>query len=263
MKKILYALIIATALFSCQKVIDVDLNDSNPQIVIEANYSAEDSTVLVRISMTSSFFDSEPSPVVDDAVVTISNASGSSISIPYIGDGFYKLENYLPDFDSKYVLSVSNNGTTYLAECFLPAPVQLEPISYDSIPSFFGNEGGFVPYLNYYDPVGIVNHYQIVLSKNGDVWDGLTQFFTQDDLFTDGNYIERPLFGQEFYNTGDTIGMELRSIDEVIYNYINEAQSIAGASSSAAPANPGNNWNNGALGYFSAYSSSRQSVVIQ
>lgn len=262
MKKAVYIIVFISALFSCQKVIDVDLNEANPQIVIEGNYRAEDSTVLVRITLTSSYFNSDPSPIIETAAVTITDANGTPTNVPYIGNGYYELNNYVPQFNSTYYLTVSYDGKQYLAESVMSAPVQLDPITFDSIPSFFGNDGGYVVYLNFNDPVDTVNFYQIVLSQNGQVWDGLDQFFTQDDQFTDGNYVQRPLFGQEFYHTGDTAGMELRTIDEKIYHYVNEAQSVA-QQSSGAPANPTTNWNNDALGYFSAYSSSRQSVLIQ
>ncbi len=249
-------------ILSCQKVIDVDLNEANPNVVIEANYTAEDSTVRVRITMTSSYFNSEPSPEVNDAVVTITDQLGNSQSVPFIANGYYELPFYVPVYNSNYTLSVVADGKTFSAISFMPSPVQLLDITYDSIAGFFGSEGGYVPYMRFNDPLDTINYYSAVLSKNGDVWDGLTQIFTQDDRLTDGNFIERPLFGQEWYQMGDTIGMELRSIDEINYRYIDEIQSIAGTQS-GAPANPTTNWSNDALGYFSAYSNSRKTVVIQ
>ena len=68
----------------------------------------------------------------------------------------------------------------------------------------------------------------------------------------------------DFFQIDDTIGMELRSIDKDIYYYLNEAISIIGenSASAAAPANPNSNWNNNALGYFSAYGNSRKETII-
>ena len=83
-----------------------------------------------------------------------------------------------------------------------------------------------------------------------------------DDRFTDGNPISRPLFLDPLFQLSDTIGMELRSIDEVVYDYYTELLTIAGSQASAAPANPESNWNNDALGYFSAYSNSTQEVIV-
>ena len=49
---ILFLLLILSAV-SCRKEIDIDLNDANPKMVIEANYIATDSIVEVRITKTS------------------------------------------------------------------------------------------------------------------------------------------------------------------------------------------------------------------
>lgn len=249
---------------SCQKEIDVDLNDANPQVVIEAIYTAEDSTVRVHVSKTSSFFDNATPPSVDNATVVITDQFGNSSSVNSIGNGDYLLTNYAPQFNTTYNMTVVVDGTTYQADCKLNQPVALEDITYTLIPGFFGSDSGYVANLRFYDPVGVVNYYAIVLSLNGEEYNELTEIFRQDDLLSDGNFVERPMFGVPFYNMGDTIGMELRSIDEPVYDYLNEIISIAGAGqSAAAPANPTSNWNNKALGYFNAYGNSRKTVVIQ
>lgn len=248
---------------SCQKVIDVDLNDSNQNIVIEANYKAEQDRVEVLVTMTSSYFDSEASPFVDDAIVTITDANGAATVVPHVIGGLYRLTQYTPQYGSNYTVSVTSNGETYTAVCNLPAPVQLDPITYQYLDGFFGADPGYVSIMNFQDPAGEVNFYNIVISENGTAFDRIDEIQQQDDGFTDGNYIQRPLFLNELSQLGDTISYEFRSVDEMIFNYTAEAASISGGSNSAAPGNPTTNWDNGALGYFSAYSVSRDTVVIQ
>ena len=51
MNKLFYFLFTILILISCQKVINVDLNEADPNIVIEGIYTAEDSTVRVTISL--------------------------------------------------------------------------------------------------------------------------------------------------------------------------------------------------------------------
>lgn len=263
MKKLFYIFILGFVFFSCQKVIDVDLNEANAQVVIEGVFTAEDSTVRVRVSLTSNYFDASTSPTIDNAVVTISDYLGNSTTINSIGNGVYELSNYIPIFNSTYKLNVLYNGVDYEAECDLQSPVALNDITYEYTPGFFGLEGGYLVYLNFNDPAGIVNNYLIVLSRNGVESTDLTEYFLQDDLFTDGNLLERPLFGNDFYALGDTVGMELRTVDKQVYDYFNEVIGIASGGGGAAPANPTTNWNNKALGYFSAYGNSRKSVIIQ
>ena len=263
MKNLLYLLGCIIIISSCQKVIDVDLNETDPKFVIEANYTAEDSTVSVKITFTSSYFDASAPTTVNNATVVITNHLGMSLPVTFIGNGMYELTNYVPIFETNYTLTVSYGGVTYTAVSTMHAPVQLEDITYEFYPGFFGLEPGYVCDLNFYDPAGVENFYVVALSLNGVADTKLTSLFIQNDLFSDGNLVSRPLFKDEFNQVGDTVGMELRSVDKATYQYYYEILSIAGGQTTAAPSNPANNWDNEALGYFSAYSNNRKEVVIE
>ena len=263
MKRFGFLTLFVLTLFSCQKVIDVDLNEASPQVVLEANYTAEDSTVRVRVSITSNYFDASVSPTVDNATVTIFDQGGNATSVPNIGNGMYELVNYAPQFNSTYTLTVLYNGVQYTANCYLQQPVQLGDITYELAPSLFGFDGGYFVYMRLQDESGVLNNYMVILTRNGQELGDLTDMFLQDDKYTDGNFIERPLFGVEFFDLGDTISMELRSIDQAVYDYYDQLISIAGGGGGAAPANPLSNWDNKALGCFNAYGNNRRSVVIQ
>jgi len=262
MKNIFMIIAISICIASCQKEIDVDLNETNPIIVLEGNYSSEDSTVVLKVSLTSSYFDSAPSSSIDNLNPTITNEAGVSQSLVSIGDGEYILTNYIPTYNSTYQLDVLYNGQLYSASSTLPQVVDLDIITYEFTPGFFGSDDGYFSYLNFLDPADTTNYYIVQLSLNQLAYDGLTDLTLQDDALTDGNTISRPIFSVPLFQLGDTIGMELRSISEEMFDYYSEIQSIAGSQSSAAPANPKNNWNNDALGYFSAYSKSTQEVIV-
>lgn len=250
---------------ACQKDITdkVDLNDAAPQVVIEANYTAEDSTVRVKVSYTSSYFETSASPLYNNATIEIKDANGVSTQIPSIGNGMYELSNYVPMFNSYYTMTAVIEGVIYTSTCFLQQPVQLDDMISEFIPGFFGLDGGYVVYMNFQDQADTLNNYLAVLSRNGVPYSDLTEMFLQDDKFTDGNYVSRPLFGVEFFELGDTIEMELRSVDKAVFDYYAEIISIAGGGGGAAPANPTSNWDNKALGCFNAYGNSRKSLVIQ
>lgn len=263
MRYLIYCISILTVLASCTKVIDVDLNEADPKFVLEANYTAEDSTVRVKLSMTTSYFDNAPQTTVDNLVVIITDHLGNPTTVPFIGNGAYELTNYIPIFDTDYTMTVQHNGTTYTAVCRMNPPVQLLPIEYEYYPAFFGLDPGYLTYLRFNDPAGIQNQYIITMSLNHVEETNLTDLFLQSDDLSDGNLVERPLFREEFFQLGDTVGLELRSVDKSVYDYFSEILSIAGGQSSAAPANPKSNWDNKGLGYFSAYSNSRIEVVIE
>lgn len=146
---------------------------------------------------------------------------------------------------------------------FINDSITLDPITYELFPGIFGNEPGYAVFANFQDPANVANFFQMVISKNSVVYDELSGMILQDDILTNGNYVERPLFTQELFDIGDTVKVELRSVDKRVFDYIDQAASIEGGSNSAAPANPINNWSNEALGFFSAYTSTSQTVIIQ
>lgn len=263
--KLYTILLIGLVLYSCQKEIDIDLNEANPRLVIEANYHANDSSVTVIVSETSNYFDNSTSPFITNAIVTIDDAAGNNTVIPHVGNGKYTLSGYAPQYESSYTMKVVHNGVTYTAICRLDPPVQLYPIEYEYQPPFFGLDDGYVAYAIFQDSLNYLNNYRMVFTLNGERMDGLEEIFIQDDLLTDGNLVARPLFGSEFFQLNDTVILELQSIDQKVYDYYYQAielSSSGGGGASAAPGNPIGNWSNDALGYFSAYSSSSQEVII-
>lgn len=257
------ALILAIVAFgSCQKVIDVDLNDANAVTVIEANYTAEDSTVRVLITETSNFFSNEAEPTVDDAIVTITDQAGVSQQVPFISQGLYVLENYIPDFGTTYTMTVVSDGVTYTASCELKAEIDQLPIFYDYIePGIFSGDGGYAISVSYNDPPAEGDYISAIITENDTLLGDLNDLTLNDDQFTNGNLVIRPLF-VKLFDLGDSISIEMRVIDKKIYDYYSELISLTDPNS-AAPANPNYQWENRALGYFSAYPSSRQNVVIQ
>lgn len=259
----MYILLFGLTIISCQKEIDVNLNDADPKLVIEANYTGEDSTVRVRVTMTSNYFSVDPNPTIDAAVVSITDYNGVSTNLTPLGNGDYILSNYAPTYNTSYTVVVNHNGTSYSASSYMPSPVPLDPITPYFIPGFFGAEAGYVIRWNFQDPPGIGNYYMAIVTYNGEVKDSVYQRYLQDDELLDGNSVSRPIgdFVNK-YQTGDTLGLEMQTIDKVIFDYYDELISVASGGGQAAPANPTYQWTNKALGYFSAYGNSRQELVI-
>jgi len=65
---------------------------------------------------------------------------------------------------------------------------------------------------------------------------------------------------------GDTITLELLSIDKASYDYFSTLKDILTSDrspTSLSPANPNTNLSNGSLGYFSAFAMDTKKIVIQ
>ena len=157
---------------------------------------------------------------------------------------------------------------TGVQTCALPISSKLNPpVNIDSVKFYYENspffESGY--YINVYlfDPPGIKNFYRIKYLKNGEPQNSIEDLILFNDRYVDGNPIEVNLFNQPF-ELNDTITLHLISLDEGPYEYLRTFQEMVNSNpGSAAPANPNSNLSNEALGYFSAWSSVKKTVIIK
>jgi hypothetical protein len=181
MKNYLAIIISVFIVASCTKVIDVDLNEADPIIVIEANYSAEDSTVRVLVTQTANYFSNDPQPTINNATVTITDYLGTITTIPFSADGNYELTNYIPVFGTSYTLNVLFEGTTYSASSTMNAVILQEPIYYEFTEGFFGSDPGYLVFLSYLDPAIEGNYTMTAISSNDSLHTELDDITLSED----------------------------------------------------------------------------------
>ena len=133
---LLFALTIS--LFSCEDVIEVEVQNTTPRLVIDAQfnmYTKEQQLRLeggVRLSFSANYFDEEL-PVVKDDLVTITHLN-SGLEYPLLFDesiGMFVPDkiDFLTDFNSKYELSVLHQGQAYTGSTvFVPVPPILKAV---------------------------------------------------------------------------------------------------------------------------------------
>lgn len=249
-------------LLSCEKVIDLEVNDMEPKLVIDAEYIASEDLVKVKLSKTKDVFSGEDFTFVSGAQAEIIDENGVSTSLSDLGDGNYELTGYVPTYNSQYTLRVIYDGEIYQSSDYLAVPVTLDSLTSEfEEESLFGSEG-YVVYMNFTDPSGS-NYYRAVRTVNGEELTERGQQFLFDDGFSEGNQQSVPFFSAR-YEVGDTIDVELRSYSKKSFDFISELLDIAGESGqSAAPANPNSTWTNEAIGNFAAYSYDAKSIVIE
>lgn len=250
--KWLLVLIAAFVFYSCTKVINVDLNSSSPQIVIEGNITNAAGPYQVKISKTVNFSASNVYPAVSGATVKITDSTTSTINtLAETTAGTYTTSNIQGIPGHTYLLSVLAEGKTYTASSKMPQAVALDSLTFQKN-SNFGNTRIFaVP--NFQDPAGIDNYYTFTEYINNVKFTKFT--FVFDDRLSDGRYISQQLFTDSSYiNVGDSVALQMNCVDKNVYNYFNTLQSAISGNSfqSASPSNPVSNISNGALGYFSA-----------
>ena len=122
---------------SCEDVIDLELDNTDPRVVIEAITDMNTSSIEVDVSLTTDFFDESVPNVVTDASVTLINEAGDQTIIPVNAEGSYSLSPIDIVSGEKYTLEVVVDGETYTAETF--APFQVDILAIDTLlePPFF------------------------------------------------------------------------------------------------------------------------------
>ncbi|NQU53338.1 MAG: DUF4249 domain-containing protein [Bacteroidetes bacterium] len=264
MNKIIYiSIVLLFSIFACEKVIDVDLNEAHPGIVIEGNLSRSPISAEVRLSKTGSYFGESSNDKISGATVIIKNDFGESFSLIEFENGFYKSFEITPEVGATYTLTVETEGEVYKASSTLHQTVQIDTLSYFYDEGFGFMDEGYLLKALFTDPSEIENYYRIKIYVGDTLKNENNDFIIFDDRVIDGNSIEITLRGNIF-DVGDTVSVELISLDKGAYEYYNGFQELINVNpGSAAPANPTSNISNGALGYFSAWSSDKKTVIIK
>ncbi len=249
---------------SCEKVVDIDLNQDETALVVEAQLMADTNDFVVQLSQTSNYFDNEATPTVSDATVMLTNlVTEKAIQLTAVGNGKYVAPGYIAQAGATYNLSVTSNGNNYSGNSYLPTLVPLDSLTYRfEEASVFGEEG-YTIFCELEDPKEVRNFYRVIVTLNGELQNKPEDFFLFDDEFTNGNHIRIPLFTKRF-KAGDQVTFQLLCMDEVSYKYITAVSQLATgeSQSSTAPANPVSNLNGGAFGYFGAFSATSKTLIL-
>ncbi|MEP7264786.1 MAG: DUF4249 domain-containing protein [Bacteroidota bacterium] len=260
MKTIKYIVLFLTVVItsSCEKVIDVDLNDSDQQLVIEGVVQDDVHPATVKITRSLNFSQANNFPSVNDATVIISDDAGNTDTLPLVSPGVYQSDSVLPLSGRTYYLTVQTGGKLYTSKSQMPFLVEFDSLGMDSLSFAGATNYSIIPY--HYDPAGVKNCYRYKLFVNGQADKNI---LVDNDDYTDGKNVSRPLFTDQEMEPGDNITVEMFNIDAAVYlYYFSLSQSGAGPDESATPANPVSNINGGSLGYFSAQTKKTKSIII-
>jgi hypothetical protein len=251
-----------TGVVACKKVIDIKVKESDTKYVIEGIITNEPGSARVLLSRTNPFYADNNFPAVSGAVVRISD-NGTEHTLTETAPGVYTNSFLTGVTGHQYQLLVSVGGQNFSAGCTMPQPVLLDTLYV--APGPFG-QFKFAT-IAYTDPSGINNGYRFVQYVNGTKD---PRIFWENDEFTDGQEVVIQLDtgvdekdDPRNINSGEEVTIEMFSLDEAIYKYWYSLHSGGGygSSNTAAPANPLTNISGGALGYFSAHTIDRETII--
>ena len=249
-------------LASCEKVIDVDLNDSSPQIVIEGNITDQPGPYTVKLSKSVNFDELNDFPPISGAMVQIRDDAGNSEILPETSPGIYTAASLQGTPGRTYTLEATIEEQTYTAVSTMPFPVAIDTLTVEEQSIGFGDKNSYVE-ARYKDPAGIDNYYHFVQLINNVKQKGI---IIDKDWLQDGNTIRTSIEPDDEdddveLKTGDQVTVFLQCVDEGVYEYYRSLNASDG-DFSASLTNPLSNFSGGVLGYFSAYAVTSKTIVI-
>ncbi len=254
---------IAVLLFGCEKVIDVDLNEADPEFVIEANLTNSINLAEVKVSKTGSYFGDTPIEKITGAVVNIEDEFGKGYNLHEVEDGVYRTFEIMPMENVTYHLRVETEGHKFESSSKLNPVVLIDSLKYYYDDGFVFLNEGYIVKMYFSDPSNRKNYYRVKVFENDTLRNSPDEFILFDDRMINGKSLELTLHGIIF-DPGDKATVQLVSLDEAAYQYYNTFQELINVNpGSAAPANPISNISNGALGYFAAWSADTKTVIIK
>lgn len=260
MKKVIFAVAAfsAISLNSCTKVVQIDLNKSNPQYVIEGNVTNAENLQTVHITRSVNFSDLNAYPAVTNAVVVISDDSGSLDTLLQDEPGYYQTTNIQGVPGRTYKLEIFVDDRKFSASSKMPQPVYIDTVRMVD-QSSFGKQFK-APVVTFHEPSDNGNYYYFMVYRNHH---RIRSLYIDNDLANNGGIINRSLPDPDSsYVAGDKVCIDLQSISKDDYDYYFSLQQTIGQSS-ATPANPVTNIKGGnVLGYFSAHTADRRKLIV-
>ena len=259
----------AFVFFSCEKVVTIDLNKADPHLVIEGVVSDQSGPYTVKLSKTGNYF--EPAlifPPVSNALIVVTDDQGQKDTMKEVISGTYQSSTLKGIAGRTYSLNVIAEGQSYNAISSMPKKIFIDSL-FAMVRKESREQPGYDIYVIFEDPPEPGNYYRLNARSSAriptDSIDG-RRYRMYTDKLTNGNEMAERIRAGRNVAIGDTITIDLLSIDRATYDYFNTLRDVLSsdrAATSLAPTNPNTNLSNGSLGYFSAWTIDTKMIIIK
>lgn len=249
------------SIYSCEKVININLNESNQHIVIEAVLTDSTGFNFVKLSKTGSFYDDSGFEKIKNAEVKITDNELNSYILNETKDGYYTNSSFKGKPQNIYNLSIKSEGQEFTSTSTMPENVPIDSVSFYMFPSQFTGEMMIIANMFYTDSIYEGNYYRIktfINHKKGDEGN----FNIYSDSYVNGSMSAFSYYSADL-QIADSIIFHLYSTDKANYEYWRLLYMNAGMGMSSTPGNPTSNiTGENVVGYFGAYSLSTDTLII-
>lgn len=193
---ILIIILFSIALISCEKIIDINIDEKDKKIVVNSIIST-DSIVKVNLSKSLNILDNKNAIFLNNAIVNLYENNVFIQKLTYTENGNYLANNFYPVVNKTYKIEVKSEGLHDVsAQNIIPNKVNINSIDtlYKNNEKFSGIE--FT--INFTDPANQENYYLLqtkaLVPSDWDYYGNPTNFTQQSLAFqSDDNIVETNL----------------------------------------------------------------------
>jgi hypothetical protein len=255
-KEVALIIFISFWICSCEQIIKVNLQEGQPNVVIESSVTNGRGPFTVRLSKSQAYYNQSAAVGIENAVVQMSDSPLTETLVD-LGSGYYMTKAIKGLVGDTYHLNVSTGGQSFSASVKLPPTVRIDTVYFKTA---LIDKDSLNVFIEFNDPRLVTNYYRVKLFRNGLV--AVNDYYLISDAFSDGLRILAPFYYREFA-PGDTVIVELDNLELSTWNYFKGlSEIIQGGVNVQAPGNPVSNITGGALGYFGAWGAYHYRVII-
>lgn len=248
----------------CQKVVDIDLNDSEPRLIVDGLVCDSPGPYQINLQLSGSYFNQPDLNQVSGAVVIISDNAGMTDSLKEIASGVYQTSKLKGIPGKTYKLKVLSDNKEYAATTTMGCKVEIDSLAVrkgKSIQIEFDGirEDNRAEIHCFFKDPKEKNYYRFKVYRNGIL--NVKNYTLYDDQYTNGQQID---FMVRRVEVGEVVRVELISIDKATYEYYRALGNVLHSNPifGSTPANPNTNLTNGAMGYFGAGAISSKTIDV-
>ena len=274
-KNLFFIAVAILFLVSCTERIDIELDTTYSRLVIEGQVTTDTTAHWVNLSWSTDYYNPAKPEGVSNAIVTIYDGFETiALEESETQAGLYETD---PDFfgviGRNYFLNVDlaepiNEISNYTASCELKYVTPVDSIALSYRDRFHAWEVNIFAQ----DPPDVDFYTFNIIKNNILITDTINKVGITDDRFFNGSYTNGvPVYflsdddPVEEVFPGDTITLQMSGITKEYYQFIVDVQTetfnFSNPLFSGPPANISTNLSEGAIGFFTAFSSSYATVI--
>lgn len=262
MKKSVIHILTLFILSSCTEKIELDLDNTTPEIIIEGSISNYFDNHRVTITKSQDYYNFRLPEAIENAEVQIISQQDTFVLFD-VGNGVY-ITGYIKGIPGNtYTLVVNTDDHIFTAQSTMPSKPVIDSIKFEQNK----NEAGVFDVLLYTQEPPEDNYYYWGLMKDRYlITTSLDKLrFANDDLIN-GNYLSGLKVHAIEAEPGSRVTLIMASIPGDYFNYclsILKETKYSDSPFEPAPANPETNIKGGAFGFFHAYSETSMTRIVR